>query len=136
MLNTTANLAAKYWADKLRKAPTPDEQIEHARLHEDPAHAAFMHFAMPTDVAPADKLPAFELELAGLIISEFAVEAQIGRDRVKISVDYDPCRLLTQAAERAGFKLTKYMLPWKHRMWVYPTHVEVCEGYAKGYRRL
>lgn len=127
-----AALAAKYWADKLRATPTPQDQIRNAELETDIVREALMlcHWRKVSSCAQewADngKLEAFERELTSII----ATELELGP--VFLSVDYDACMFLCEAAERAGFKLTTFMLPWKHRMWVHPDNgVHVGEGYAE-----
>lgn len=48
-----------------------------------------------------------------------------------ISVDYGPCSILADAAERAGLKrLSMFDLPVKTTMWIDPGHVAVSEGYC------
>lgn len=122
-----AATAAKYWADKLRGTPTPQEQICNAEIETDTIQAAFLSAFMPTDVSPpVDKLKVFERELTSIIAAE------LEKGPMFLMVDYDACAFLCDAAERAGIKLTTFMLPWKHRMWVHPRDgIQVGEGNAE-----
>lgn len=57
-------------------------------------------------------------------------ESQWGSALRAFGCDYNPERILTEAAERAGFKIGGLDLPMKTVMWVNPGEVKVAEGYS------
>lgn len=68
------------------------------------------------------------------VLEKFAVELkkQIQNSRnqewVSIDVDYNPCRMLADAAQAAGLDMP---FPWKHRMCVTEQSVEFSRGYGR-----
>lgn len=79
---------------------------------------------------PADGLEAFGVilseQLAALLQEDNGYVARYG---ITLDVDYNPDRLLSECAERAGLRTGLASWPWKTTMWVKPDEVTVSYGY-------
>jgi hypothetical protein len=118
-----AKIAAKWWADKLRSPAMLDNG--------DNSEAGFMTNVLATIVQQSEredvtesKISKFEEELTKLI-------TKMDKGYVYIGVDYDPCVVLSDAAQKADLKLGMTTLPWKTNMNIDPNGtIEVSEGYG------
>jgi hypothetical protein len=127
-LSHAAQVAAKWWADKLRgpakmdagsgSGGRRDRSLEMAEVMATVLHA--------TEDRSADDADRFEQALA--------IYVQAGLDRgdygVTLSTDYGPDYELLEVADSCGVQLGMASLPWKTAMWVKPTSVRVSEGYG------
>ncbi len=109
MKRSTAEKAAKWWADHLRK----DALLDHG----DTSPTGAMTIAVATRTQQAEKegqtpeqIDAFEKALAKILAKKDGY--------VYLGVDYHPGHLLVEAAEEAELKLGMTTLPWKTGMWI------------------
>lgn len=109
--------AAKWWGNTLRTKSSPHVLGSDSNTME---RAAVDVFTALLPKVPENKIKVFETELV------FTIRAEIMRlfqalkqypDRLIVSVDYDPCKVLAQAAQKANFD-PKYVLPMKTCMYI------------------
>jgi hypothetical protein len=121
MKQQTAQLAAKWWADKLRKP-------EHT-VHDNGTgniFASFMGKSRQTRHT-AEEVNRFETILASYLSDE---------DYMSIATDYRPDDILWAAASEAGFELGDCDLPWKTGMIIDKETVSVRDGYQANWIKL
>lgn len=85
------------------------------------AAASLMALQMPNN-ADEDTLSKFGEELKKSLMDEGITHHQ----RCYLNVDYGPCEILSNAAERAGLKME---FPWKTNMQIYSDRISVSYGY-------
>jgi len=108
MKKEIAKKAAKWWADQLRgnaKFDNDDDSVQSGMA----SRMTMMCQAREKKRQTPEQIDAFESNLEEMIMCS---------GPQTILVDYDPCVLLSDAAEKAGLKLGKSTLPWKTVMWV------------------
>ena len=120
MNKQTADKAAKWWADQLRRGAKLDNG--------DTSDTGFMTLMLATmlqdqtrDSQGDELIDAFERELSNLL--------QDKNGRVIFGVDYNPDVILSEAARLAELPLSMASLPWKTTMMIYGDSVEVSHGY-------
>jgi len=130
MKRTTAEKAAKWWADRLRGQAKLDNG--------DTSKTGGMAWAMPMmlqqtekDQRTLEQIDGFEDALTDVLMEN--------ESRIEFSgfgVDYHPDWILTKAAERAGVSLGMVSLPWKTYMRIQDETVHVAEGYGAPFKEL
>lgn len=125
-----AQIAATWWADKLRAKQLPGR--DWARSGEiDPMAEMMSLMTAKLPEFPAEQVDAFELHLQVALAAEIEVSKNGSEDfHVSINVDYHPCHLLERAAQAAGIPTLEGFLPWKTVMWIYPGAAKLREGYG------
>ncbi|MEV6296488.1 hypothetical protein AB0M41_40120 [Streptomyces sp. NPDC051896] len=124
--------AATWWAEQLATPPQHDAGA--------PPSTAFANAA--TDHSRQQRTPeqidAFRTALADRIEQHLAHycwlpnEPDFGSYVRALVVDPVPDDVLTDAAERAGFRLTSFDLPMRTVMWIDPGIVKVAAGHGAG----
>lgn len=125
-----AQIAAKWWADKLcAKKLAGRDYARPGEISADAQMIALMTSKRPD--FPDAQVESFELALQIKIAAEIVV-AQHGRDdfHFSLGVDYHPDYMLQLAAQDAGIKTLDGFLSWKTRMWISNGEVKVREGYG------
>lgn len=114
-----ARIAAAWWSAFLRGKPAPlDNGDRESGLATVIGMLAQAHEPKPDEVAAQ----AFEDALC----AAFEAPGFYGT----VGVDYHPDRVLSDAAQKAGVKLSMVTLPWKTCMWIKPDRVTVRCGYG------
>lgn len=121
MEREVARLAAKWWADQLRQPATLDNGDDTSQGAMT-ASFAYMLQKMEREKQSADKIDAFENALANILERHNDPWFSFG-------VDYNPDRILSEAAEAAELDLGMTTLPWKTRMFATDEQVKVSVGY-------
>ncbi len=125
-----AEVAAKWWTDQLRR---PTFKTLSPKERSDPGSApAAMAEMMATAYAPQqeeERLIAFQNELQRVLETEDTAF-------LRLSVDYNPSRLLAKIAERAGISTSINAWPWKTTMRFDGNGVQVSLGYGTAYQEL
>lgn len=109
--------AAKWWGNTLRTKPT------HHVLGGDSSaveHAAVDVFTALLPKVPEEKIRVFETELVYTTraqIMGFFQQYKYYPDRILLDVDYNPCKAMALAAQKANFD-PKYVLPMKTCMYI------------------
>ena len=121
MKRSTAEKAAKWWADHLRK----DALLDHG----DTSLTGAMTIGMAAMLQESEKkgqtpeqIDAFENALAKILAKKDGY--------VYLGVDYNPDHLLVEAAKEAELKLGMTTLPWKTGMWIDNDTIKVSLGYG------
>lgn len=121
MEQKTAEKAAKWWADKLRVFA----ELDNGDKSENGEGIMFLGLLVQviekTKRTP-EQADAFEKSLADVLMKE--------NPRWGFGVDYDPDKILTDAAEAAGVDLGVASLPWKTMMFIHEETVSVRCGYG------
>lgn len=125
-----AQIAAKWWADKLRSKQQPGR--DYTRPGEnDPMAQMLVESQAKTPDFSTEQIEAFELRLGIALVAEIIVSQNGHEDfHLSIGVDYHPCDLLEDAARKAGIATLEGFLSWKTRMWISNGEVKVREGYG------
>lgn len=116
-----AAIAARWWGDLLMEPPSHDNG--------DAFQSVFGRLLAASEpaVTPAQR-DAFVAALARSI-------EQAADDYVFIDVDYDPCRMLQDAAATAGIVGTE-RFPWKTRMFIDGGKITVARGYGAAFETI
>ena len=121
MKRSTAEKAAKWWANHLRK----DALLDHG----DTTPTGAMTIGMAAMLQATEKkgqtpeqIDAFEKSLAQILAKKDGY--------VHLGVDYNPGYLLVEAAEKAELNLGMTTLPWKTGMWIDNDTIKVSLGYG------
>lgn len=120
MSENSAEFGAKWWADKVRGGSRFDNGDESQMGTTVSALAVLLQSRAPA--AGDGAVMEFERLLRETIQKDLTE-----RGCCWLDVDYNPCRPLAEALTAAGIQK---MLPWKTSMRVWPTGVEVREGYG------
>lgn len=122
------NVAAKWWADKLRNlGPGSFDNGDNS-----PASSFAMIFAtmLATDLKPSSKaIDFFEEKLADVIKEIIETDGYL-----TLSVDYAPDYILSSIAQETG--VSTDVFPWKTTMRIEKDKVSVSAGYAAPYKTL
>ena len=126
--------AAKWWADQLRQSPTHDNG--------DGFQSALLALVSNREPLLSEaQIALFEQILANKLQvqvdrSDWNPEKpELGGAWRMVSVDYDPCPVLYDAAERVGIDVG-YRFPIKTHMWIDPGSVKVAVGYGAREREI
>jgi hypothetical protein len=110
----SAEATAKWWADHLRS-----NNVRHDNGDPLQSRLATVTAVITKKRPTLEQIDAFEKNLVKIIES---------MDDVWLSVDYHPDRILTAAAEQAGFD-ADMLLPMKSSTWTYKHRAEAAAGY-------
>lgn len=141
-ISKEAQVAAKWWADKLRTGFVPDngsaeEEGTVANLKEtNPLASSIFSLAREADEAQLtpEKIDAFEEALAEGI--EDLIGKAYGDYGSTFGVDYHPDRILSDALAEAEIHESMTTLPWKTTMRVLPGSVKVGDGYGAAFQEI
>ena len=134
-----AAVAAKWWADRLRK---PARQDNGTHGMDAMLITAVSLFSKQPDM---DQVSTFERKLDDLVeqamIADLARRAAVSAELVEgmcvtLATDYGTEGLLYDAAKHAGIKGTCPPFPMKTVMWVYVHKVQVRYGYGRNVETL
>ncbi len=124
MQEETAQKAARWWADQLRKRAV----LDNGEKSEVGIKTTMLAMWIQNDheFRPEDEVQAFETNLTTALVKSD------DRDGTYFSfgVDYNPDVIFMDAAKMAGFQLGMTDLPWKTCMWIRENKVTVAEGYG------
>ena len=95
---TEADVAANWWKDNIGS---------------NEKYKSLMAKAKKKDDLSPEKKEAFFQELKGALIEILEQYKRFG-----LHVDYEPDRVLSEAAERSGIRSTMFLFPWKTSMWI------------------
>jgi len=125
MKKETAQKAAKWWADKLRNKSMPDngDRSETGMI-------TSIFGAMLQHEHTEEDVKKFEDCLADLL-ENHDKDYFYNLKYIVFGVDYHPEPVLSDAAEKAGVKLSMTDLPWKTNMWIEDDKVLVAAGYGE-----
>jgi hypothetical protein len=133
MTNTDAfNVAAKWWADQLRKSePPPRNAGWPSNSRDDILMIGALASTAKTPEFSEGQIDAFETALRERIATQFETRKESRPDDpcVVLIVDYDPCDLLDEAGGQVGIATLKPYLPIKTRMIIREHEVTLKEGY-------
>jgi hypothetical protein len=126
MREEKARVAAKWWADLLRKGAKLD--------HGDPSQTGGMIMIMGkvlqskvSENFTLEKIQKFEDALVEKLLNPEDYSHYI---RFGLHVDYNPASIFVECAEEAGIKLGMVSLPWKTNMWFRDDKITVSYGYG------
>lgn len=122
-------VAAEWWTNAIAN-PTPNSFCNGDRTSDSSFMMMIMgHMLAEQNAAKPEQLEAFRENLIKRIESELDREA-----RVQLDCDYGPCNILGEAAEEVG--INTRVFPFKRRMNITNTSVEVKDGYDADWKTL
>lgn len=123
-MQTLEETAAEWWTEQLR-----------GPVHNDNGEAYQSVFgSLIANMYPAPteaQLATFKDELVARLTQELA---RCGTQWYTIGVDYDPCRVLAEAADAANINYARF--PWKTHLYVIEGKLEVSSGYGQPHTQL
>ena len=121
-------VAAKWWADKLRN-------IGPASFNNgDDSAAGGMVSAMATILAVEEKPAGNAADEFEKRLAEAIKEKMEGITYMRLSCDYNPCRMLYDIASE--FNISASCFPWKTTMEITPERVNVSCGYGARFKTI
>ena len=124
-VKTPAEAAAMWWTSVLR-----DPKLDNGDSN--PITAVLNAMTKEGRSEPAtDVLDQFKANLIGRLNESLdGADDYTARYGVTLDVDYHPDRVLSDCADKAGFRGGMTAWPWKTTMWVKPDEVSVSYGYG------
>lgn len=122
-------VAAKWWTNAIAN-PTPNSFCNGDRKSNESFMVMMMgHMLAQQNAAAPEQLEAFCELLCKRLESELDKTS-----RITLDCDYGPCKLLGEAAEEVG--INTCLFPFKRRMNITSTSVEVKDGYDASWKTL
>lgn len=117
-----ANVAAKWWGEKLRKFAPHDNGDQNTTS----LFAGILADMMATPECE-ENVNRFIDMLSDAIMAK-------DKDTINLDCDYAPCRILQEVAKDAGINQSNF--PWKTNMIISGNKVLVSDGYGRPYERI